>query len=135
MKLLRCGEDGKELPAVQDGQGKFRDLSSHITDLNPENLSLNTIEKIKKINLEKLPEIPSSTRIGPCILNPQKFIGIGLNYSDHAKETKTDVPKEPIVFFKANNSITGPNDKVYLPNGSLKSDSQKNIKKYETWKI
>ena len=122
MKLLRCGEDGKELPAVQDGQGKFRDLSSHITDLNPENLSLNTIEKIKKINLEKLPEIPSSTRIGPCILNPQKFIGIGLNYSDHAKETKTDVPKEPIVFFKANNSITGPNDKVYLPNGSLKSD-------------
>jgi len=122
MKLLRCGNVGKEIPATIDKNGKFRDLSSHISDFDTENLNFGSLEKLKKVDFEKLPEISNSIRIGPCVFNPQKFIGIGLNYSAHAKETDANAPKEPIVFFKANSSICGPNDNVYLPKGSLKSD-------------
>ena len=122
MKFLRCGSVGKEIPAALDENGSIRNLSTIISDLAPNTINKNTIEKIKKRDLSKLPEIKGSVRIGPCILNPQKFIGIGLNYSAHAKETDANAPKEPIVFFKANSSICGPNDNVYLPKNSLKSD-------------
>ena len=122
MKLLRCGSVGKEIPAVIDKNGIFRDLSSHISDFDTENLNFSNLEKLKKIDFEKLSKISNSIRIGSCVFNPQKFIGIGLNYSAHAKETDANAPKEPIVFFKANSSICGPNDNVYLPEGSLKSD-------------
>ena len=122
MKLLRCGSAGKELPAVLDKNGIIRNLSTIIPDLTPNTLNKSTIEKIKKKNLSILPEIKGNPRIGPCVSNPEKFIGIGLNYSAHAKETDANAPKEPIVFFKANSSICGPNDNVYLPKDSLKSD-------------
>ena len=122
MKFLRCGIVGKEIPAALDENGIIRNLSTIISDLTPNTINKNTIEKIKKKDLSKLPEINGSVRIGPCVLNPQKFIGIGLNYSSHAKETNANLPKEPIVFFKANSSICGPNDIVYLPRGSSKSD-------------
>ncbi len=122
MKFLRCGSVGKEMPAVLDKNGIIRNLSTIISDLTPNTINKNTIEKIKKKDLSKLPEIKKSVRIGPCVSNPEKFIGIGLNYSAHAKETDANAPKEPIVFFKANSSICGPNDNVYLPEGSLKSD-------------
>ena len=122
MKFLRCGSVGKEIPAALDENGIIRNLSTIISDLAPNTINKNTIEKIKKRDLSKLPEIKGSVRIGPCISNPQKFIGIGLNYSAHAKETDANAPKEPIVFFKANSSICGPNDNVYLPKDSLKSD-------------
>jgi 2-keto-4-pentenoate hydratase/2-oxohepta-3-ene-1,7-dioic acid hydratase in catechol pathway len=122
MKLLRCGDVGKEKPAALDKSGKIRDLSSHIDDFNPENINFLNFEKLKKINLEKLPEISQSTRIGACIAKPGKFIGIGLNFSDHAAEIGAEIPKEPIVFMKASSCITGPNDDIIIPKDSKKSD-------------
>ena len=119
---MRCGSAGKEMPAVLDENGIIRNLSTIISDLTSNTINKSTIEKIKKKDLSKLPEIKKSVRIGPCVSNPEKFIGIGLNYSAHAKETDANAPKEPIVFFKANSSICGPNDNVYLPKDSLKSD-------------
>ena len=122
MKLLRCGSLNKEKPAVLDKNGKIRDISSHINDLNPKNISFTNLEKLKKINLESLPEIPSSERIGSCIANPGKFVAIGLNYSDHAAETGAKIPTEPIVFMKATSCIVGPNDDVVIPKNSKKTD-------------
>jgi len=122
MKLLRCGPLNKEKPAVLDKNGKIRDISSHIDDLNPQNISFTNLEKLKNINLESLPEIPSSERIGSCIANPGKFVGIGLNYSDHAAETGAKIPTEPIVFMKATSCIVGPNDDVVIPKNSKKTD-------------
>ena len=122
MKLLRCGSLNKEKPAVLDKNGKIRDISSHIKDLNPKNISFTNLEKLKNINLESLPEIPSSERIGSCITNPGKFVAIGLNYSDHAAETGAKIPTEPIVFMKATSCIVGPNDNVVIPKNSKKTD-------------
>ena len=122
MKLLRCGNKGSEKPAALDKKGKIRDLSSSISDLDPENLNFETLSKIKKINLESLPEISKSTRIGPCVNRPGKFVAIGLNYSDHAAETGVKPPSEPIVFMKATSCIVGPNDDVIIPKNSKKTD-------------
>ena len=122
MKLLRCGNKNNEKPAALDKNGKIRDLSSKISDFNPETLNLETLTKLQKINLETLPEISNSTRIGPCINKPGKFVGIGLNYSDHAAETGAKIPSEPIVFMKATSCINGPNDDVIIPNNSKKTD-------------
>tara|TARA_Y100000590_G_scaffold149994_1_gene172224 strand:- start:2099 stop:2935 length:837 start_codon:yes stop_codon:yes gene_type:complete len=122
MKLLRCGNNGNEKPAALDKEGKIRDLSSIIHDLDPENLSFETLNKLKKINLESLPEISKSTRIGPCVNKPGKFVAIGLNYSDHAAETGVKPPSEPIVFMKATSCIVGPNDDVVIPKNSKKTD-------------
>ena len=122
MKLLRCGNVEKEVPAVLDEKGIIRNLSTIIPDLTPNTLNNSTIEKIEKEDLSQLPEIKKNTRIGACVSIPEKFIGIGLNYSAHAKETDADAPKEPIVFFKANSSICGPHDDVCLPKDSSKSD-------------
>jgi len=122
MKLLRVGEIGKEKPAALDKNGKIRDLSQHVHDFNTLTLNLITLEKLKKINLDTLPEVSSSARIGSCIARPGKFIAIGLNYSDHAAETGAEIPKEPIVFNKASNCIVGPNDNIILPRASKKLD-------------
>ena len=122
MKLLRVGDKGKEKPAVLDSNRKIRDLSYHIKDLNPTYLNFETISKISNLNLENLPEIPNTERIGSCISKPGKFLAIGLNYSDHAKETGAKAPSEPIIFMKATSSIIGPNDNVILPKDSKKLD-------------
>ena len=122
MKLLRVGEKGKEKPAILDKNNKIRDLSSHIKDFNSDNLNLETVSKLKNINLDSLPEIKSSERIGACINKPGKFVAIGLNYSDHAKETGAKPPAEPIVFMKATSSISGPNDNIEMPKDSSKLD-------------
>ena len=122
MKLLRVGNPNCEKPAIKDKNGITRDLSSIITDINPETVNFNTIQKINNVNLEKLPEISSNVRIGACVSNPQKFIGIGLNYTDHAEETGMKVPNEPIIFIKANSCINGPNDNVFIPKKSKKTD-------------
>ena len=122
MKLLRVGEKGKEKPAILDINNVTRDLSSIIKDFNPENLKIDTISKLKNLNLETLPEIKNSERIGPCINKPGKFVAIGLNYSDHAKETGLKTPTEPIVFMKATSSISGPNDDIEMPRNSSKLD-------------
>ena len=122
MKLLRCGNKNNEKPAVLDKNGKIRDLSSKISDFNPETLNFETLAKLQKIDLETLPEISNTTRISSCITNPGKFIAIGLNYSDHATETGAKIPSEPIVFMKATSCINGPNDDVIIPNNSKKTD-------------
>ena len=122
MKLLRVGNKGTEKPAVLDKNGNIRDISSHIKDLNPDYLNFENILKLKKIDLEKLPELSKTDRIGPCIEKPGKFVAIGLNYSDHAAETGAKVPSEPIVFMKATSSINGPNDDVEISSNSKKLD-------------
>ena len=122
MKFLRVGPKGKEKPAALDQNNKIRDLSSHITDFDPKNLNFESINKISKINLETLPELSSSERIGPCIFKPGKFVAIGLNYSDHAEETGAKAPTEPIVFMKATSSINGPNDDIKISKDSKKLD-------------
>ena len=122
MKLLRVGNKGKEKPAVLDKNNKIRDLSSGIKDLTPDNLTHSTIEKLKSLDLTKLPELSNSERIGSCISNPGKFIAIGLNYSDHAEETGAKVPSEPIVFMKATSCINGPNDDIEIASDSKKLD-------------
>ena len=122
MKLLRIGEKGKEKPAILDKNNKIRDLSSYIKDFDSDNLTIDAISKFKNINLEELTEINSNNRIGACVKNPGKFIAIGLNYSDHAKETGAKVPSEPIIFSKATSSIVGPNDDILMPKGSKKLD-------------
>ena len=122
MKLLRVGSKGKEKPAILDVDGKIRDISSHIKDLNPENLNFETFLKIQSFDLSKLPELSSKERVGSCITDPGKFVAIGLNYSDHAVEVGAEIPKEPIMFMKATSSICGPNDDVEIVSGSKKLD-------------
>ena len=122
MKLLRVGEFGKEKPAALDKNGKIRDLSKHIKDFDPSTLNFSTLETLKKVNLETLPEVTSSARIGSCIAKPGKFLAVGLNYSDHAAETNAEIPKEPIIFNKAANCMVGPNDNIILPKASKKLD-------------
>ena len=122
MKLLRVGKKGKEKPAVLDSNGSIRDLSSYLNDFTPENLNFSIIEKLKAIDLQRLPELSKEERIGPCVSKPGKFVAIGLNYSDHAKEVGAEVPKEPIVFMKANSSVCGPNDDVEIEKNSKKLD-------------
>ena len=122
MKLLRVGEKGKEKPAILDANGKIRDISSHVSDLNPHNLNFETISKIQSIDTSSLPEISPDQRVGSCITSPGKFVAIGLNYSDHAAEVGADIPKEPIMFMKATSSMCGPNDDVEIVSGSKKLD-------------
>ena len=122
MKLLRVGTKGNERPAILDKNGKIRELSSQIKDLSPDNLNFETILKLKNIDLEKLPELPKTDRIGPCVAKPGKFVAIGLNYSDHAAETGAKVPSEPIVFMKATSCISGPDDDIELAPNSKKLD-------------
>ena len=122
MKLLRVGNKGTEKPAVLDKKGKIRDISSHIKDLNPDYLNFENILKLKNIDLEKLPELPNSDRVGSCIVKPGKLVAIGLNYSDHAAETGAKVPSEPIVFMKATSSVNGPNDDIEISSNSKKMD-------------
>jgi 2-keto-4-pentenoate hydratase/2-oxohepta-3-ene-1,7-dioic acid hydratase in catechol pathway len=122
MKLLRVGNVGSEKAAALDKAGRIRDLSQHIVDFSPSTLNFETLEKLKKINLDSLPEMPSSLRIGSCIAKPGKFLAVGLNYSDHAAETNAKIPKEPIIFNKAANCMIGPNDNIILPKHSKKLD-------------
>jgi len=122
MKFLRIGSKGDEKPAILDKDGKIRDLSSQIKDFSPEFLNSSTINKLKNVNLNDLPELSNKDRIGSCIKNPGKFVAIGLNYTDHAKETGLKTPTEPIVFMKATSSICGPNDNIEMPKDSTKLD-------------
>ena len=122
MKLLRIGEIGSEKPALLDKENKYRDLSSIIKDFNPDTLNFETLEKIKNTNITKLPVLDSNLRIGACVSKPSKFIGIGLNFKDHAEEQNLPIPKEPIIFSKFTSCITGPNDPITIPKGSTHTD-------------
>jgi len=122
MKLLRVGNIGKEKPAILDKDENYRDLSSVIDDLNPDTLNFQTIEKINKLDLSVLPKLENDNRISSCISKPSKFIGIGLNFSDHATEIGAKPPSEPIIFMKATSSINGPDDNIELVSNSNKLD-------------
>jgi ureidoglycolate lyase len=122
MKLLRHGEFGKEKPGIIDQEGKIRDLSDHITDINGDNINSESLKKIASIDLYNLPIVSENTRLGACVGNIGKFLCIGLNYSDHAAESGLPVPSEPILFSKATSAIVGPNDNVEIPRNSVETD-------------
>jgi 2,4-diketo-3-deoxy-L-fuconate hydrolase len=122
MKLVRYGNPGKEKPGLIDAAGRLRDLSKVITDVTPDQLSDKALAKLAKLNTDKLPLVKGKPRMGCPVANVGKFLGIGLNYADHAAEAGLPVPTEPILFMKANSCIQGPNDDVMLPKGSTKAD-------------
>ena len=122
MKLCRIGDFNKEKPALIDKDNNYLDLSQIIKDFNPETLNFNTLNEINKTDLSKLNKLNPNDRIGPCVSKPSKFIGIGLNFKDHAEEQKLPIPKEPIIFSKFTNCITGPNDGIIIPKNSQHTD-------------
>lgn len=105
-----------------DAKGSLRDLSAHIPDITGVIFADAILAKIKALDPRELPLVSGQPRLGPCVASVGKFICIGLNYSDHAAESKMAVPKEPVVFMKATSAITGPNENVMIPRGSLKTD-------------
>ena len=122
MKLLRYGPAGHEKPAIMDSDGKIRDLSSHVSDIDGNSLGDAELKKIAALDLAGLPEVSASERLGPCVGSVGKLVCIGLNYSDHAEESGLDVPPEPVVFFKATSSICGANDSIEVPRESTALD-------------
>ena len=122
MKLLRVGAKGAEKPAILAKDGSVRDLSGVITDIAGDVLTPEGLAKIAATDIEQLPALDAAQRIGPCVGNVGKFICIGLNYADHAAETGSPIPKEPIIFMKATSAIVGPNDDVIIPKNSTKPD-------------
>ena len=121
MKLLRIGPVGQEKPAILDADGQARDLSAHVADLAGAALTPEGLARIAALDIDSLP-ILLEGRIGPCVGTVGKFIGIGLNYADHAAEAGMPLPAEPILFMKATSSICGPNDDILIPRGSEKTD-------------
>jgi 2-keto-4-pentenoate hydratase/2-oxohepta-3-ene-1,7-dioic acid hydratase in catechol pathway len=122
MKLLRYGPAGKEKPGLLDKDGAIRDLSGHVADIDGTTLSPASLNKLRKLKPESLPKVARKPRLGPCVGSISKLVCVGLNYEDHARETGSPIPKEPILFGKAITSIVGPNDTVMLPKGSKKGD-------------
>lgn len=122
MKLLRYGDKGREKPGLLDGEGRIRDLSTIIPDITPAELSPNSIDALKAVNPGSLPLIEGEPRIGVPVSGIGKFLAIGLNYADHAREAGLEPPPEPIFFTKAISCLTGPNDDVMIPRGSAKTD-------------
>jgi 2,4-didehydro-3-deoxy-L-rhamnonate hydrolase len=122
MKLLRYGAKGKEKPGLLDKDGRIRDLSGIVDDIDGSTIAPKSIARLRKIKPESLPLVRGNPRLGACIANPQKFIAIGLNYSDHAAESNLQVPPEPVVFTKQVSCLSGPNDDVTIPPKSKKSD-------------
>ena len=118
MKLLRYGPADEEKPGLLDQEGNIRDLSSVIEDIDGETLSPAALERLSKIKPESLPGVTGEPRLGPCVGKTGKLVCIGLNYSDHAKESGMPIPTEPIVFMKATSAISGPYDNIELIRGS-----------------
>jgi 2,4-diketo-3-deoxy-L-fuconate hydrolase len=122
MKLLRYGPVGDEKPGILDADGAIRDLSGHISDIGPAELSPEGLKRLAAIDPQSLPKVEGQPRYGAPLTGIGKFLAIGLNFSDHAAESNMPVPTEPIVFAKATTCIQGPDDEVMLPKDSLKSD-------------
>jgi 2-keto-4-pentenoate hydratase/2-oxohepta-3-ene-1,7-dioic acid hydratase in catechol pathway len=122
MKLLRYGPPGEEKPGILDGDGVIRDLSGHIADINGDTIAPDSLQRLQEIDPASLPLVAGEPRIGPCVGNVGKFVAIGLNYSDHAKEAGMPIPDEPVIFTKATSSICGPNDNIVMPRGAAKVD-------------
>jgi ureidoglycolate lyase len=122
MKLLRWGPPGEERPGILDGEGRIRDLSGVVRDIDGKAISPEGLAKIAAFDPSTLPLVRGTPRIGPCVAGVGKFMCIGLNYSDHAAETGAQVPPEPVLFLKATSAISGPYDDVRIPRGSKKAD-------------
>ncbi len=122
MKLLRYGNAGAEKPGIIDRNGAIRDLSAHVSTIGGEAISPASLARISALDPMSLSLVPGNPRLGPCVSGTGKFICIGLNYADHAAESGLTVPPEPIIFMKATSAITGPNDEVEIPRGSVKCD-------------
>ncbi len=120
MKLLRYGPQGQEKPGLMDAKGQIRDLSAHIADLG--GAVLTNLDALRAIDPESLPLVQGNPRLGPCVSDTGKFVCIGLNYADHAAESGSKVPPEPIIFMKASSAICGPDDPILIPRGSVKTD-------------
>lgn len=122
MRLVRYGELGMEKPGLLDSDGNIRDLSSHINDITPDQLSSEKIRALGAIDAASLPSVDGNPRLGVPIATIPNLLCIGLNYADHAAETGSPIPDQPVLFMKHTGSIIGPNDDVHLPNGSTQSD-------------
>ncbi len=122
MKLVRYGAKGKEKPGLIDADGKIRDVSGLVPDLAGEYLGAKYLARLRRARPANLPLVRGTPRLGPPVGKPTNFIGIGLNYSDHARETGAPIPKEPILFSKAPNCTNGPNDPIVMPKNSEKLD-------------
>jgi len=122
MKLVRYGEAGSEKPGLIDASGAIRDLSGVVRDIDGSVLGDESLARLRAIDPSTLPRVDGSPRFGAPVAGSSKFIAIGLNYSDHAKESNMPIPKEPVVFSKATSCISGPNDTIVLPKGSVKGD-------------
>ncbi len=122
MKFLRYGPKGYEKPGLLDATGAIRDLSEIITDFTPQFLSAQSIDRLRKLDVESSPVVEGSPRIGTPVTGTSKFLCVGLNYADHARETGKEPPAEPVLFGKATSAICGPNDDVEIPRGSDRTD-------------
>lgn len=124
MKLVRFGERGAEKPGLVDDAGRIRDVSAHVVDYDHAFFSGGGLDRLRTVaaTLASLPEAPVGVRLGPPIARPRKLLAIGLNYSDHAKETNKPIPTEPVLFMKATTAVCGPNDPILIPRGSTKTD-------------
>lgn len=122
MKLLRYGEAGHERPGIIDGQGNIRDLGTIIADIDGAALHAQSLDTLRQLDLNTLPLVNAGQRIAACVNKVGKFICIGLNYADHAKETGAQIPEQPVVFMKATSAICGPNDDIIQPLNSTKLD-------------
>lgn len=122
MKLLRYGPPGHEKPGALDGAGQVRDLSGVLPDITGPALAPASLDRLREVDLQTRPVVAEPGRIGPCVAGVSKIVCIGLNYSDHAKETGKPIPTEPILFMKAPTSLSGPDDDIVLPRGAEKGD-------------
>lgn len=122
MKLLRVGAVGHERPAILDAAGGIRDLSAHVADIGPAELTPEGLARLAAIDPASLPLIEGAVRHGPPLAGTRKFIAIGLNFADHAAESNLPIPSEPVIFTKAVSCIQGPDDAVMIPRGSTKTD-------------
>jgi 2,4-didehydro-3-deoxy-L-rhamnonate hydrolase len=122
MKLVRYGPAGKEKPGLVDADGKIRDLSRKVKDIDAATLAPAKLRELAKLDPKKLPLVKGRPRLGACVATPSKFVAIGLNYSDHAKESGNAIPEHPVVFFKSQTCIVGPNDNIMAPRDSTQLD-------------
>ncbi|MBM3517342.1 MAG: fumarylacetoacetate hydrolase family protein [Alphaproteobacteria bacterium] len=122
MKLLRYGQKGRERPGLLDAEGRIRDLSGIIDDLDPTTVTPTSLGKLRRLKPASLPLVRGRPRIGVPVARIGKIIAVGLNYADHAKEAGLPIPKEPVLFTKHINAISGPYDPVQIPRGAKKTD-------------
>jgi 2-keto-4-pentenoate hydratase/2-oxohepta-3-ene-1,7-dioic acid hydratase in catechol pathway len=122
MKLVRYGPAGREKPGLIDADGKLRDLSRKVKDIDGTSISPSSLALLRKVDTKRLPLVKGRPRLGACVGSVGKFLAIGLNYVDHAKETGSPIPEHPIVFFKTQSCIQGPNDPIMLPKDSTHTD-------------